>query len=468
MPSVTYRTSTVDSGSHWPLARSGRVELENRSTETTPIASRILSGQMRVPNSKLRSVWRYSNGGVRPLSVQSRWVTVVIVGASLAGLRTAEALRARAYGEPIVLVGAETELPYDRPPLSKEFLSADHSAELPLLRSAVGIEELNLQLRLGIRATGLDPGRRRVLLADGEEVHYETLVIATGADARTSPLGTGLAGVRTLRTVADAQILRADFDRLPRVLVLGGGFIGAEVAAAARKRDLDVALVELLPAPMSRALGTRVGELLAGLHRDNGVRVHCGVTATQLMGDRRIEAVELSDGTRIDADVVVLGLGVIPATAWLQGSGLDIDNGVSCDPRLGVVGWPGIYAVGDVARWTHPIFGHSMRVEHWTNANEHADIVASAILGEPRIASGVPYVWSDQYGQKIQIVGRPAATDHVTVIEDPSDGRHAAIYERAGRVVGMLTIDSPRRMLKGRRAVAGATSTANLIASLPS
>jgi len=251
------------------------------------------------------------------------------------------------------------------------------------------------------------------------------------------------------------------------VLVLGGGFIGAEVAAAARKRGLDVELVELLPAPMSRALGSKVGQLLARMHCDNGVRLRCGVTAQRFWGDRRVEAVELSDGTRVDADVVVLGLGVSPATGWLQGSGLDVDDGVSCDENLRVVGWPDVYAVGDVARWTHPIFGESMRVEHWTNANEHAGIVASAICGQPRIADAVPYVWSDQYGRKIQIVGRPAARDDVTVIEDPSEGRHAAVYERAGRVVGMLTIDSPRMMLKGRRAVSGGTSAADLLAALP-
>jgi len=393
-------------------------------------------------------------------------MSVVIVGASLAGLRTAEALRARSYGEPIVLVGAESELPYDRPPLSKEYLSQEHSTTPPVLRSAAGLDELGVELRLGTRATGLDPRRRRVQLADGDELSYDTLVIATGADARTWTLGDGLEGVRTLRTVADADLLRADFDRSPRVLVLGGGFIGAEVAAAARKRGLDVELVELRPALMSGALGARVGELLAQMHRANGVRVRCGVTASGLVGERRVEAVELSDGTRVAADVVVLGLGVIPATAWLQGSGLDIDNGVSCDPHLGVVGWPGIHAVGDVARWTHPIFDESMRVEHWTNANEHADVVASAILGAPRTAGGVPYVWSDQYGRKIQIVGRPAATDEITVNEDPSEGRHTAVYERGGRVAGMLTVDSPRMMLKGRRAVAAGTPAADLVASL--
>jgi NADPH-dependent 2,4-dienoyl-CoA reductase/sulfur reductase-like enzyme len=168
----------------------------------------------------------------------------------------------------------------------------------------------------------------------------------------------------------------------------------------------------------------------------------------------------------LDADLVVMGLGVVPATAWLHDSGLEIDNGVKCDDRLRAIGRPGVYAVGDVARWTHPIFDESIRVEHWTNANEHADVVASAIMGEPRVAGAVPYVWSDQYRRKIQIVGRPAAGDDITLIEDPADCRHVAVYERRGRVVGMLTVDAPRTMLRGRRAIAAGTSAAELVASL--
>lgn len=392
-------------------------------------------------------------------------MSVVIVGASLAGLRTAEALRARDYGEPITLVGAEPGLPYDRPPLSKEHLSQKHSGAASLLSSADKIDGLDIELRSGVRAVGLDPDRRRVALSDGD-VSYDHLVIATGADARTLSFGDGLAGFHTLRTLADADLLRAEFDRSPKVLVLGGGFIGAEVAASARKRGLEVDLVELLPAPMSSALGPRAGTLLGRLHCDNGVRLRCGVTVTRAMGGDRVEKVELSDGTVLDADVVVLGLGVIPATKWLAGSGLTIDNGVQCDTELRATGYSDIYAVGDVARWPHPLFNESLRVEHWTNAHEHADAVASTITGQPRAATAVPYVWSDQYGHRIQIVGRPAATDQITVIEDPSDGHHVVIYERSGKVAGMLSIDAPRKMLRGRKAVAAGLSTADLMANL--
>lgn len=393
-------------------------------------------------------------------------MNVVIVGASLAGLRTAETLRARGYGEPITLVGAEPELPYDRPPLSKEYLAQEKPAATPLLRERDAYGELDVELRLGIRATALDPLRSRVTLADGEEVPYTTLVIATGADARRFPLAEGLDGFRTLRTVADAALLRADLDRRPRVVVLGGGFIGAEVAAAARRRELDVDLVEVLAAPMSTALGSRVGELLGRLHRDQGVSVRCRVSAVRVNGGRCVEMLELSDGTRIETDLVVMGLGVVPATGWLAGSGLDISDGVRCDTGLQAVGATNIYAAGDVARWTHPLFGESLRVEHWTNANEHAEVVASSILGEVKSPVGVPYVWSDQYDKKIQIVGRPRASDDVTVIEDPVDGRHLAVYERAGRVVGMLTVDSPRTMLRGRKAIAAGKPGAELLAGL--
>ena len=391
---------------------------------------------------------------------------VVIVGASLAGLRTAEALRVRNYGEPITMIGAEPGLPYDRPPLSKQFLAPDHSGATPFLRDAAAFAELDVELRASTRATGLDLDRRRVQLSDGDELPYEHLVIATGADARKFALGKGLNGFHGLRTVSDAEAIRRQFDRGPRVLVLGGGFIGAEVAAAARNRRLEVDLVEILPAPMSAGLGFEVGALLAKMHADNGVRVRCGVTVTRVSGGQTVEQVELSDGTVLDVDVVIVGLGVTPATEWLVGSGLSLDNGVTCDAGLRAEGRADVYAVGDVARWAHPLFERSMRSEPWTNANEHADVVASGIVGEPRVAQAVPYVWSDQYGHKIQLVGRPTADDELTVVEDPVEGRHLAVYERAGRVVGMLAIDSPRQLMRGRKAIAAGIPATELVAGL--
>jgi NADPH-dependent 2,4-dienoyl-CoA reductase/sulfur reductase-like enzyme len=381
-------------------------------------------------------------------------MTVVIVGASLAGLRTAEALRMRGYEGNIVLVGGEPELPYDRPPLSKEHLAAGPAPEPVLLRKQEDYAVLGLELRLGVHATRLDLEAREVHTDEPDRIPFDHLVVATGGMPRRAPQAEGLGGFHVVRTVADADALRRDLDRGARVVVLGGGFIGAEVAGAARTRGLEVTMVEALAAPLSRALGVEVGGLLARAHCDNGVSVRCGVTVTEARGTDRVESVVLSDGTIIPADVVVVGLGVEPATGWLVGSGLDIDNGVLCDAHLRAVGHEAVFAVGDVARWPNPALGETVRVEHWTNANEHADVVASAITGAPRPAASVPYVWSDQYGRRIQIIGRPRGTDEVTLVEDGDAGKHVAAYERDGRLVGLMAVNSARVIAKGRRAVA--------------
>lgn len=393
-------------------------------------------------------------------------MSVVIVGASLSGLRTAEALRMRGHQEGITLIGAEAELPYDRPPLSKEHLAPGPPPEPVLLRKEAAYAELDLDLRLGVRATGADLAARRVRTDDGEEVPFDHLVVATGGHARRARIADGLAGFHVVRTRADADALRADLDANPRVVVLGGGFIGAEVAASARARGLDVTMVEALPAPLSRALGDRVGDLLARAHRENGVDVRCGVTVEQARGGDRVEQVVLSDGTVLAADVVVMGLGVTPAVEWLAGSGLDLTDGVLCDARLRAVGHEAVFAVGDVARWPNATTGATARVEHWTSANEHADAVASTLTGTPREAASVPYVWSDQYGRRIQIVGRPRPDDAVTVVEDP-EGRHLAAYERNGRLVAVMGVGSARAIARARRAVAsGTVPAAEFLASL--
>ncbi|MDQ2811946.1 MAG: NAD(P)/FAD-dependent oxidoreductase [Actinomycetota bacterium] len=391
---------------------------------------------------------------------------VVVVGASLAGLRTAEILRRRGYQRRITLIGAERHLPYDRPPLSKDFLADGGPGAVTYLSERDAFSELDIDLRLGVTATGLDVEGHRVLTGTAGDLRYEQLVIATGASPRPAPCQGELAGFQALRTLEDAQALRTGLDQARHVVILGGGFIGAEVAVAARLRSLPVTLVEILPAPMSRALGTQVGNLLARMHADHGVDVRCGVTVDAAFGSGRVETVELSDGTRLPADLVVVGLGVTPSTGWLSGSGLDITDGIACDENLRALGQRDIYAAGDVARWPHPLSGQAMRVEHWTNAIGHAEVVASQIVGPGHVADAVPYVWSDQYQRRIQIVGWPGRADGVTVIEDASDGRHVAVYERDGRTVGMLTVDSPRAMIKGRRAISAARPAAELIAAL--
>jgi 3-phenylpropionate/trans-cinnamate dioxygenase ferredoxin reductase subunit len=402
-------------------------------------------------------------------------MTVTIVGASLAGLRVAQALRRLGFTETITMLGDEPYRPYDRPPLSKEFLDAGADSRAasgvapPLLLPDQEFDALELDLRLSCRATGLDAGGRKVELASGERVGYDRLVIATGARARRHPLGVGVDGFLSLRTVGDATAIRATLDGRPDVVVLGGGFIGAEVAAAVRKRGLDVTMIEMLPAPMSRSLGPTVGTLLARLHEDQGVRVRLGTTITAVRRDSggRVAELEVANGSVIPADVVIEGLGAMPATDWLADSGLGISDGVACDADLRVLGHEGVFAAGDVARRPHELLGESVRIEHWTNAGEHGEIIAAAIMGAPRPAAVPPYVWSDQYGHRIQVVGRPRPDDAVTVVEHSGKGGHVAVYERDGMVSGVFNIDSPKVMLMGRRAISGRLTSKEFLGKLP-
>lgn len=379
-------------------------------------------------------------------------MTVVVVGASLAGLRTVEALRKRGYEDDIVLVGDEPTLPYDRPPLSKEHLDENEPNNPVLLRKESAYAELGVDLRLGVRATGVELDAALLHTDQDESIRFDHLVIATGGSPRRWTAAGDLTGFHVLRTLADANTLRDQLDRAPRVAVLGGGFIGAEVACAARKRGLDVTIIEALQAPLSRALGPQVGRLLTRNHYAHGVAVHCGVTVTTALGADRVEQLTLSDETVIEADLVVVGLGVEPATSWLEGSGIDISNGVLCDSDLRVTGTTNVYAAGDVARWPNKAFDETMRVEHWSNATEHAEVVAASILGSSKPSASVPYVWSDQYGDRIQIVGRPRSDDDLTLL-DETDGRHLAAFERDGRLVGVMAVNSPRRIIKARRAI---------------
>ena len=301
--------------------------------------------------------------------------TVAVVGASLAGLRAVETLRRDGYDGRLVLVGAEAHLPYDRPPLSKEFLAGEVEPDDVALRRGP-YDDLDLDLRLGRRAVALDLASRAVALDDGEPVVFDGLVLATGSTPRVVPGTPDLPGINVLRTLDDALAIRAKLDARPRVVVVGAGFIGSEVAATCRLRGLEVTVLEALPAPLVRGLGPVLGMACGELHRDHGVDLRLGVGVAGFEGDGRVERVRLDDGTAVDADLVVVGVGVAPATDWLATSGLTLDNGVVCDETL--LAAPGVVAAGDVARWPNPLFGgESMRVEHWTNASEQG-VAASA------------------------------------------------------------------------------------------
>ncbi|MGW3650839.1 NAD(P)/FAD-dependent oxidoreductase [Streptomyces sp. NPDC000878] len=378
--------------------------------------------------------------------------TVAVVGASLAGLSAARSLRKQGYGGRLVVIGDEAHRPYDRPPLSKEFLAGTlGEADLGLETDG---EDLGAEWLLGTRATGLDRTDRSVRLADGRAVRADGIVIATGAAARTLPGADGLSGVHTLRTLDDARALRDELARGGRLVVIGGGFIGAEVASTAYALGLDVTVIEAAPTPLAGPLGETMGAVVSGLHADHGVRLLCGVGVKRLSGERQVDAVLLEDGRSVPADIVVVGVGARPCVEWLEGSGVVLDNGVKCgaDGRSSLAG---VVAVGDCANWYDPRAGVHRRVEHWTGAVERPAAAVAALLAGGAVEPGVPrppYFWSDQYGVKIQFAGFAGVADSVTVEEGAVGDRNVlAVYRRGGEPVAVLGMNQPRLFVRWRK-----------------
>lgn len=398
---------------------------------------------------------------------------LVVVGASLAGLRAVEAARKAGFGGAITLIGAERHLPYDRPPLSKDFLDVVEpgtETSIPFFRSdEVFADELQVELILGSPATKLDAERKIVFVGDGE-VPFDALVIATGSKLRTLPDTEHLDGVHGLRTLDDSLAIRAALDAGARTVVIGAGFIGSEVAASAQKRGLSVTVVEALPTPLVRATGTEMGAAIASLHERNGTVLLCGTGVKGIEGDDgRVQRVVLHDGTHLDADLVVVGIGVSPCTDWLEGSGLELDNGVVCDETLWT-GVPGIYAAGDVANWMNPMFGVRQRMENWTAAAEQGAAAARNALDPDNAKpyATVPYFWSDWYGSRIQFVGVPDC-DEVQLVDgdldsSDADARWTALYRRGDRLVGALTVNGQTVIMKYRRLISQGASWAEALA----
>lgn len=390
---------------------------------------------------------------------------VVIVGGGLAAVRIAEQLRKAEYAGPITIVSDEEHPPYDRPPLSKEILQ-DHDKGLAdvALKPAEFYADNDITLRLGSAARTLDTTARTVVLADGTELHYDDLVIATGLVPKRIPSLPELGGIRVLRTIGESLALRQDATRATRAVVIGAGFIGCEVAASLRRLGVDVLLVEPQPAPLAGVLGEPIGELIARVHRAEGVDVRTGVGVSEVRGDGHVRQVVLGDGEIVDADLVVIGIGSRPATEWLSGSGVELaaDGGVLCD-EAGRTTVSHVWAVGDVSSW-RDAHGHQSRVEHWSNVADQVRVLAAAMLDQdvPNIVA-VPYFWSDQYDVKIQCLGEPKATDAVHVVED--DGRKfLAYYERDGALVGVVGGGMPGKVMKARAKIAAAVPIAEVLA----
>ena len=375
-----------------------------------------------------------------PIGAES---VVVVVGANLAGGRAVEHLRRAGFAGRVVLIGAERDRPYDRPPLSKKYLRKQVEETKLFLRPAEWYAEHQVELELGVRATGLDTKAREVVLEDGRRVRFDRLLIATGADViKLRCEGSQLSGVHYVRTLDDSRVLREELRPGRRAVVIGAGVIGAEAAAACREEGVEVAMLEASPVPLVRAFGETVGAIYAEVHRAKGVDLRCGVTATALVGDAsgRVSEVVTSTGARIPCDFVIAGIGVRPNVGWLEGSGVEIEGGVMVDARC-ETSVPGIYAVGDVARWQSGALGRHAWVESVDNAQLGAAAAAANMLGEPTIYNPVPFFWSDQYDLKLQSVGHVGGYDDVVMRGSVADRKFAAFHVREGKLGFVVAVN---------------------------
>lgn len=383
----------------------------------------------------------------------------VIVGGGLAGAKGAEALREEGYDGPIVLIGAEDELPYERPPLSKEYLRGEADREDPRVHGAGWYDDHDVELRLGTRVEDIDLAARELVLAGGERLAWERLLLATGAEPRRLPLPGGeLAGVHYLRDLQDSDALREAIKGGGRVAVIGAGWIGSEVAASARQLGAEVTVLEAASLPLERVLGSRASEFFADVHRSHGVDLRLGVGVERFVGDGAVQAVELADGERVECDLVVVGVGVAPRTELAERAGLAIDNGIAVGANLETSA-PGVFAAGDVANAEHPFYGHPLRVEHWANALHQPETAARSMLGKPASYDRLPFFFSDQYDVGMEYAGFAASFDEVVLRGDPGEGEFIAFWLADGRVLAGMNVniwdvnDSIQALIRSRRVV---------------
>jgi len=367
--------------------------------------------------------------------------TFVIVGASLAGAKAAETLRNEGFGGRVVLVGAENDRPYERPPLSKDYLRGEADRDTIYVHEAGFYAEQDIELRLGRTAVELDTSAQEVALDDGERLRYDRLLLATGAEPRrlSSP-GSDLSGIHYLRSVDDADSLRERLDQGGSAVVIGAGWIGAEVAASARQRGLDVTVVEPASVPLERVLGSEVGAIYRDVHSDHGVQLLLGTGVEAFEGDGSVERVRTTDGRTVDCDLVVVGVGVQPRTQLAEQGGLAIDNGILVDEHL-QSGRPEIFAAGDVANAQHAFYGERVRVEHWDNAINQAPVAARSMLGQSAIHDHVPYFFSDQYDVGMEYSGYPRLWDRVVFRGDPATREFIAFWMQGDHVVAGMNVN---------------------------
>jgi NADPH-dependent 2,4-dienoyl-CoA reductase/sulfur reductase-like enzyme len=373
---------------------------------------------------------------------------VVVVGASAAGLTAVEALRREGHNGPITLIGDEPHLPYDRPPLSKQLLAGEWEQDRLALRAPSDLDALDLDLRLGTPAAGLDLAQRVVRLADGAQVPYDGVIVATGVRPRRLPGHSA----HVLRTLDDTLALRERLHPGLHLVVVGAGFLGAEAAAAASRLGVRVTLLEPAPVPLAHAVGESVGRVLSQAHSEHGVTLRTGVTVAAVTEN----GVVLANGELVEGDEVLVAIGALPNTEWLAGSGLPVDNGVVCDEYCQAA--PDVYAAGDVARWHNQLFGVSMRIEHRTNAAEQGMAAARNLLNPDgrKPFAPVPYFWSDQYDMKIQAHGYLRDHDEVSIVDgDLAERRFVAAYRKGDRLTGALSVGMPPKTIRQwRQAVA--------------
>lgn len=390
--------------------------------------------------------------------------TLAIVGASLAGISAARAARSQGFAGRLVIIGDEAHRPYDRPPLSKDFLAGKITpGHLSLENADAGeaADPLQAEWLLGRAARSLDATARTVTLDDGSVLAADGIVIATGASARTLPELAGLANVFTLRTLEDAQDLAPELVPGTRLVIVGAGFIGAEVASTASALGVDVTVVCTGTVPLSRPLGAEMAATLAALHGINGVELICDATVeSYYSGEGVVSGLRLADGRYLPADVVLVAIGAVPNIAWLAGSGIELGDGVLCDP-MGRTNVPGVVAVGDCAAWLDEESGRHRCVEHWSCAAERPSLAVTALL-DPGAAPrplNLPYFWSDQYNVRIQFAGHARDTDRVSIeAGDPAAHSFLAVYYRGGEPVAVLGANQPRLFNKWKRQLNAAQS----------